>query len=74
MRLQQASLATGAELPRPPGAIIQLAVTRDEGGIVSTGTEFAVTNLSQDEVSLYALILEPAPAESEAAAPATPVP
>ena len=59
LRLRQATLATDAELPLAPGAVMQLAVTRDEGGIVSTQEDFVVKNVSQKPVSLYALTLEP---------------
>ncbi|MBA2598287.1 MAG: hypothetical protein H0V00_16820 [Chloroflexia bacterium] len=73
LRLRQATLAADAELPLPPEAVMQLAVTRDEGGIVSTQEDFIVKNLSQKTVTLYALTLEPANGENgtptEATAP-----
>ena len=64
LRLRQSTLAADAELPLPPGAVMQLAVTRDEGGIVSTQADFSVKNFSQKAVSLYTFTLEPATEES----------
>jgi hypothetical protein len=64
LRLRQATLTAESELPLPTGAVMQLAITRDEGGIVSTQDDFTVKNLSQKTISLYALTLEPASGES----------
>jgi hypothetical protein len=73
LRLRQSTLAADAQLPLPSGAVMQLAITRDEGGIVSTQDDFTVKNLSQKPISLYALTVEPANGERgtpmEAAAP-----
>lgn len=55
--LWQASLETDAIVPPPQGAMIQLAITRDEGAIISTQEGFVVKNLSQAPVSAYLMTL-----------------
>ncbi len=71
LRLRQTTIAATSELPRPPGAIIQLAVSRDDGAVPSTQTDFTVKNYGPDPISVYALTLEPTSGASVATATET---
>lgn len=60
LRLRQTSIEAVSELPPPEGAIIQLAVSPDEGAVPSTQEDFGIKNFGPDPIGIYALTLEPA--------------
>jgi len=65
LRLRQATLPKGGVLPRPPGAILQLAVSLDAGDVVLTENPhnpnpFELGNLGSGPATIYILSLEPA--------------
>jgi hypothetical protein len=73
LRLRQATLPKGGVLPRPPGAILQLAVSLDAGDVVLTENPhnpnpFELGNLGSGPATIYILSLEPAGAASPTAA------
>jgi hypothetical protein len=65
LRLQKTTLPKGGILPRPPGAIVQLAVSLDANDIVTTEhpsnpNPFELRNLGSGPATIYVLSLEPA--------------
>jgi hypothetical protein len=64
LRLRKADLPVGGTLSRPPGAVVQLAVSLDPEAIVLTDnpankTPFQLSNLGAEPVTVYVLSLEP---------------
>jgi hypothetical protein len=77
LRVQQATLEPGDVRPRPPGAILQLAVTLERDSLVLTESAsnerpFDVSSFEQEPVTIYALILAPVPAGDGSATAGTP--
>jgi hypothetical protein len=73
LRLRQATLPKGGILPRPPGAIVQLAVSLDANDIVITESPsnpnpFELRNLGSGPATIYVLSLEPEGSASATAA------
>jgi hypothetical protein len=62
VRLHEATLEPGADLPLPLGAVLQLAVTLDERATVGSRGTFDKRNLGKAPVAIYVLTLEPAEA------------
>ena len=60
LRLQQITLAPGMDLPLPPDALFQFAVSLEQGAYVATSTNFDVLNLAQQPAAVHVLTLEPA--------------
>ena len=65
LRLQKTTLPKGGVLPRPPGAILQLAVSLDAGDVVTTENPhnpnpFELRNVGGEPATIYVLSLEPA--------------
>ena len=76
LRLRQATLPEGGVLPRPPGTILQLAVSLDPNDVVTTespsnANPFELRNLGSGPASIYILSLEPSGAERDAASTPT---
>jgi hypothetical protein len=77
LRIQRTTLASGEVLPRPPGAVVQLAVTLERDSMVVTESAsnerpFDVSNLSQEPVTVYALILATSSSKDGSAMAGTP--
>ncbi len=76
LRMQRITLAPGDVHLRPPGAVLQLAVGLGENLVVTNNpandNPFSLTNLGEESVDLYLLILEPAAAASGMSTPAPP--
>lgn len=60
LHLRETSIAATSELPVPPDALLQLAVSRDEGAVPSTQKDFAVMNYGPAPINVYVLTLAPA--------------
>ena len=65
LRLQKTTLPKGGVLPRPPGAILQLAVSLDPADVVTTENPhnpnpFELRNVGGEPATIYVLSLEPA--------------
>jgi hypothetical protein len=65
LRLQKTTLPKGGVLPRPPGAILQLAVSLDPADVVTTenphnSNPFELRNVGGEPATIYVLSLEPA--------------
>jgi hypothetical protein len=70
VRLQLTTLARGADLPLPPGAIAQFAVSLEQGATLGTREDFAKRNISPRPVVAYVLTLAPADREIGTGTPA----
>ena len=58
LRLRQTSIDAVSELPLPPAALIQLAVSPEEGAVPSTQEDFDIKNYGPDPIGIYAATLE----------------
>lgn len=74
MRIADSTLAAGASLPLPLGAIIQLVVTLDTTSAVGTNGDFGVKNIGQDSATIYVLTVEAEDAASGTSGTGTPMP
>ena len=69
LRLRKLTLTGDSVLPRPEGAVVQLAVSLDPDAVVLTDspsntTPYALRNLGDRPVTLYVLTLEAAAGEA----------
>jgi len=60
LRLQQTTLAPDTDLPLPPVALFQFAVSLEQGAYLATGTDFVVQYAGPRPVVAYVLTLVPA--------------
>ena len=69
LQLRHTVIDATSELPPPPGALLQLAVSSDEGAVPSTQDEFVVKNFGAVPISVHVLSLEPMSGATPAATP-----
>ena len=62
LRLQQTTLAPDTDLPLPPDALFQFAVSLEQGAYLVTGADFVLHNTGPLPVVAYVLTLVPASA------------